>query len=605
MGAIATAGNAAFRDYNTDGVPASLAYNPAKSPIRDLMKLIDGTTPTVFSPFTYGAVGDGFTDDTSAINACLTAAARTLSASYVDALIVVDFEGLTYAISATVSATSHPWTLLCNGKLKAIGSGWSSSTYMLNAQGASATSNLGFMCTLAFECARIAAGMAIANAYRCWVKPKINHFIGNGLYVGSAVGLGQIDGYIHEVEASDSDFTTYTRVGTGIYLDSGAGDIYLDAKVGWSARCLFNGASGPVHIRGHFYCSSTTVAIYGISYEQANGANAILEDCYLDTGDIIYHGGELQIASSCNLYHLSGVTPSQISDHYILAAASSSGQFALLTIDANVARYDRTVPLIKTDTTSGTWANLAGPILTGNQAVQAVTDPMLVHQMSAVQVFLRSQTNVSGSYIEMYDSATASPPRIGAIGDDLILWHSSAPRWAALVTGGTNYAFVPWADNVYSLGTGGNRPSVIFAGSGTINTSDETEKTAIVAVPDAVLDAWGDVEWSEYSFKGGKRTHHGLISQRVADCFTKRGLNPFQYGIICVDKWDAAGALLEPDIDQNGKPHLDADGKPQMREIRPARAAGERWGVRYDEAMALESAWQRREIARLKAKLPA
>lgn len=44
MGAIATAANTAFRDYNTDGVSSSLAFKPIKSDVRSLFGLVDTAT---------------------------------------------------------------------------------------------------------------------------------------------------------------------------------------------------------------------------------------------------------------------------------------------------------------------------------------------------------------------------------------------------------------------------------------------------------------------------------------------------------------------------------------------------------------------------------
>ena len=543
-------------------------------------------------------------DDTTYLQNCLNAAARWLSPTYVDAELQIDFGGKSYAITGPLNATSHPWTRLKNGKLVAVGSGWASGSFMFNAVGANQYANIGFSCTLAFECNRLTSGIALANAYRFRVEPTISHPLGTGVYVGSNVGLAFIGGIINEVEDDDPDFTTYTRVATMVYLDSGAGDIWVDVKAGWAYRCIYNGASGIVHLAGHWYCSSTSTAIYGIAYEQVDGGNALIHDAYIDTGDFIYRGGLLQISSTVRFFHLSAVTPSALSDHYIQAIASSAGQYFLLTHDANVMRYDRTVPLVKSVATGGnSWINLYGPILTGNQAVQSVADPFTVNQTSAITTVMRIQSPVSGGgYINMADKDTANSPAIGAVVDNLVLYQLASPRWSVY---GSGSAFLPWADNAYSLGTAGNRPTQIFAAAGSINTSDETEKEQIATISDAALDAWGDVSWSEYKFKGGARTHAGLVSQRVAAAFKAHGLDPFAYGVVCRDDLPAEPALYEPVVDASGKPTLDKQGQPELREIRPAREAGERWGIRYDEAQALEAAWQRREIARLKAKIGA
>lgn len=159
----------------------------------------------------------------------------------------------------------------------------------------------------------------------------------------------------------------------------------------------------------------------------------------------------------------------------------------------------------------------------------------------------------------------------------------------------------PMVDNAYSVGTSSRRWSVIYAGTGTINTSDEREKQQIQPVPDEWLDAWADVNWVIYKWNGAveekgldARWHVGLIAQRIRDAFAARGLDAFEIGLLCYDEWDEQAEISEP--------LYDADGNEVGRTIiRPHRPAGNRFGVRYEEALALEAAWQRREIARLRS----
>lgn len=126
----------------------------------------------------------------------------------------------------------------------------------------------------------------------------------------------------------------------------------------------------------------------------------------------------------------------------------------------------------------------------------------------------------------------------------------------------------PGSDNAQTLGAASNRWGTIFSGTGSISTSDERAKGDIEAIPDAWLDAWGDVEWSRYRFIGGNRWHIGLVAQRVHAAFKARGLDAFDIGLCCYDRWEADGDTPE----------------------------GDRWGLRYDECFALEAAWVRREL---------
>ena len=141
----------------------------------------------------------------------------------------------------------------------------------------------------------------------------------------------------------------------------------------------------------------------------------------------------------------------------------------------------------------------------------------------------------------------------------------------------------PATDGVYSVGEAAHRASEIFAATGTINTSDERLKQDISTIPEAVLEAWGDVHFMQYRFKdaverkGDKaRLHCGVIAQRVRAAFEARGLDPFQYGLLCHDSWEKDEGHAE---------------------------AGDRYSIRYDEALALECAYQRWRLEKLEAKI--
>jgi hypothetical protein len=133
-------------------------------------------------------------------------------------------------------------------------------------------------------------------------------------------------------------------------------------------------------------------------------------------------------------------------------------------------------------------------------------------------------------------------------------------------------SFRPTSDSVMQLGTAGRRFTNIYATNGTINTSDEREKTDIKPIDNTVLDVWSRVNFCEYRLKTGDRVHIGVIAQRVAEAFHAEGLDAHDYGLFCED--------------------TDEDGVVRL-------------GIRYTEALALECALQRRETERLKERLNA
>lgn len=129
----------------------------------------------------------------------------------------------------------------------------------------------------------------------------------------------------------------------------------------------------------------------------------------------------------------------------------------------------------------------------------------------------------------------------------------------------------PGSDNAMTLGTASLRFATVFAASGVIATSDRAMKKHIGGVPVGWLDVWADVRWRRFRFRKGTRWHVGLIAQEVGDAFAAHGIDGCAIGLLCRDMTDG----------------------------------GERWGLRYDECFALEAAWQRRELARLDARLAA
>jgi hypothetical protein len=170
----------------------------------------------------------------------------------------------------------------------------------------------------------------------------------------------------------------------------------------------------------------------------------------------------------------------------------------------------------------------------------------------------------------------------------------------------------PGADNTQSLGSATFRWSQLFAGTATINTSDERLKADIEAVKDLVLDAWANVEWVQFRFTDGSRLHTGLIAQRVQKAFEDAGIDPFSYGVLCFDEWEDKweDEVLEA---VESTPVYDGEGNiigtvletiyKHTGQLIKTVEAGNRYGIRYEEAFAIEAAYQRREINRLKAQL--
>jgi hypothetical protein len=141
-------------------------------------------------------------------------------------------------------------------------------------------------------------------------------------------------------------------------------------------------------------------------------------------------------------------------------------------------------------------------------------------------------------------------------------------------------SFGPSPDDSVSLGLSSFRWSVVYAATGTINTSDEREKQNIESVNDAEKRVAFKLKTlvKKFKFKSAvlekkdkARIHFGIIAQEVKKAFEDEGLVAEDYGVLCYDEWDS----LEEVKDEKGNV------------VQAARTAGSRYGVRYEELFAL------------------
>lgn len=148
-----------------------------------------------------------------------------------------------------------------------------------------------------------------------------------------------------------------------------------------------------------------------------------------------------------------------------------------------------------------------------------------------------------------------------------------------------------------------------------IVSSDRRLKQNFETVPEAVFKAWASVNFQVYKFKEAvekkgeatARKHVGLVAQDIIEAFEAQGLNAFDYGIVCHDEWEDQ-YVDEQVIDSEAV--YDKDGKlvtPEKShtEKRFVKAAGDVYTVRYEEALALEAAYQRWKLGKIEQALAA
>ena len=171
----------------------------------------------------------------------------------------------------------------------------------------------------------------------------------------------------------------------------------------------------------------------------------------------------------------------------------------------------------------------------------------------------------------------------------------------------------PGVDNSFALGAASFRWSTVYAVTGTINTSDARVKT-VVQWPDSLLEAWGRHVFpvcyklnDSIESKGfaAARIHTGFLAQAVEAAFREAGLNPGDYGCWCHDSWSRQESdwLDEEEVRDEETGEVLQEAHRVM--ISPAREAGDRYSLRYDEIMAIEAAYQRWKMKKLEDKIAA
>ena len=181
-------------------------------------------------------------------------------------------------------------------------------------------------------------------------------------------------------------------------------------------------------------------------------------------------------------------------------------------------------------------------------------------------------------------------------------------------------AIRPDAPNTVPCGTA----SLAWAGGFTQTaftvTSDERVKSFTDDLTDAVLDAISEVEWRSWHFNdslereqaGGNsaRIHFGVGAQSIIEAFARHGLDATEYALLCHDVWDDQYDVVEATY----KDEVQGDGSvrrvidtPETKVL--IRAAGDQYGVRYDEllvlALALESRERKQDVEDMTQKISA
>lgn len=140
-----------------------------------------------------------------------------------------------------------------------------------------------------------------------------------------------------------------------------------------------------------------------------------------------------------------------------------------------------------------------------------------------------------------------------------------------------------------------------WSGTAVQLVSDQRLKQQITEIDDKLLDAWDDVELSQFKYndavdqkgKDKARLHTGYVVQQIDTACKEHGVDISQYGLYCHEEYPQE--VEEVEVEQ-------ADGT-KTKERKVIREANEHYSLRYTEALVVECKYLRRCIARLTARI--
>jgi hypothetical protein len=310
----------------------------------------------------------------------------------------------------------------------------------------------------------------------------------------------------------------------------------------------------------------------------------------------------LQLFSSSGngieFYRASGTRSARITDSGNLLI-ENAGQLTFSGGDVFV-NIDENRPFRLRKAKSAVFTASIGPATT-TMTVTAVTSGVLVAGMTLTGTGVTSGTTIvsqstgsagsTGTYVVSVSQTVASTTITGRNNPTAIEVTSAAS------------SLLPGADNSQNLGSGSFRWGTVFAGTGTINTSDAREKQSVAELTDAEKRAALKCKTLLRSYKfndsvavkgDAARRHFGVVAQDVMAAFREEGLDPFAYGVVCHDVWAdvfepiyTTRKITERVWDKElGWQDIEVEEEYDTGERKQVSFAGSRYGVRYDELFA-------------------
>ena len=532
--------------------PNGITYNQGGTGAQD--RTLTSRLRDFVSVKDFGAVGDGVTDDTAAIQAAITDAAGG----------TVYFPNGTYVVGALNSFAAAGMTYVGESQFQTIikpTSGFTGSIFSFfnKAAGTSAYHRLSnFRFNLNGEsCTAIDLGSCnntmIENCY----------FVG-GTNLATAVGTGVF-------------FDAPLRSGAYNNLVTHCNFTYLNIGINWGA-----GANLQQVIASEFIGCN-----YGARpYQAATGVDGV------DAPTII--AGRFE---GCDVGLLEGATSGGYFNCRFEASVTADIEFATSSTYAFFSGgYTAASALTLKNRTNANSLNMNSSELgywmledstsrakynSGRHVFAAAGQTPAAHSATDYSAYFQNYVLLKNN-VSLEASNAAADNRIIAIGadtaDTLVVsgYNRKTASYGTIDIGGGNHVR-PISNDATTLGSATRLWSEVFAGNATINTSDQNSKQQIADLDAAELAVATRIKGLVKKFKfnnsvaakgDAARIHVGVIAQDVEQAFVAEGLNPRAYSMFCEDT-----IYVDADGVEHDEP---ADGRTETKKL----------GVRYTELLA-------------------
>ena len=489
----------------------------------------------------FGAVGDGVTDDTIAIQDALAASSN----------VIVPIG--TYLISSTINVPAHAKLSFQGGLGNTAGT--PPTAYFIKK---STMTTVGITVS---ECGVIENGGLVSQVGNTGDGIQI---IGNGakltnVFVSRAGDVGVRVGTSGGANCNSFELDHVNALNNGshgIYIHDGTSAGGANANAGTLLQCTAIGNGGDGIRLGHCFWVSVVNCLaeintgYGLYLSGANSDG--YPECRY--GSVI--GGDYNEGNNAGIVEdYSYFSQFLIPDGYsaptnVGNGLPGSGRRTVVTNGYIAAESFRS---------NGTFASSLfmynyDSVTTNNYRPLVIRNNTNNNNNACTGIAFQTQ-NANGYHDAVYFSALQNAGTGGGNSQDgfNIAVNNSGTMIPALNCN-TNASYIgPGGDNAWNLGTSSYRWATVFAVTGTINTSDANQKQQIRELNQAEKEAAKGIKLALKAFKfndavekkGDKaRIHFGVIAQEVKEIFATVGLDAEDYGLFCSDTLEDGSVRL-------------------------------------------------------------